>query len=221
MWYAVIINEMLGDKHMVKLQIVLGSTRPGRVGEGVAKWANEIAAKRTDIQVELVDIAEYNLPLLDEPMPAMMGQYSKDHTKKWSAKIAEADGYVFVTGEYNHGIPGAFKNAVDYLNHEWKNKAIGFVSYGSNGGDRAVEHWRGVAGELNMADVREQLVLSLMTDFENWSVFKPTEAHEAKLNLVLDQVASWATALQPVRSETWLTKLPNQAVAKVPITAKA
>lgn len=199
---------------MVKLQIVLGSTRPGRVGEGVARWVQQIASKRQDIEVELVDIANYNLPLLDEPMPPMMNSYTKDHTKKWSAKIAEADGYIFVTGEYNHSIPGAFKNAVDYLNVEWKNKAIGFVSYGSNGGDRAVEHWRGVAGELNMADVREQLVLSLPNDFENWSVFKPTNDHEAKLNLVLDQVASWSAALQPVRSAKWLEKLPSQAVAR-------
>lgn len=199
---------------MVKLQIILGSTRPGRVGESVARWAESVASKRRDVEFELVDVADYNLPLLDEPVPPLLNQYSKDHTKKWAAKIAEADGYVFVTGEYNHSIPGAFKNAVDFLNKEWNDKSIGFISYGSNSGGRAVEHWRGVAGELRMADVREQLLLNLAQDFENWSVFKPTDAHEEQLNKVIDQVASWARALEPIRSAKWLDKTPNQSVAK-------
>ena len=186
---------------MTKIQIILGSTRPGRVGDGVAKWVHETASKRSDVEFELVDLADYNLPLLDEPVPPMMHQYSKDHTKKWSEKIGEADGYIFVTGEYNRSIPGAFKNAVDYLNWEWKDKSIGFVSYGSAGGSRAVEHWRGVAGELHMADVREVLHLYLATEFEGWSIFKPTEAHEQQLNKVIDEVAAWAGALKPLRAE--------------------
>ena len=185
---------------MVKLQIILGSTRPGRVGEGVAKWAYKTAQRRDDIEIELVDIADYDLPLLDEPVPPMMNQYTKDHTKKWSQKIAQADGYIFVTGEYNHSIPGAFKNAVDFLNHEWHDKAVGFISYGSSGGGRAVEHWRGISGELHMADVREQLLLSLQTDFEHWSVFKPTDIHVEQLGKVIDGVAKWAGALKTLRS---------------------
>src|SRR4051794_17868309 len=127
---------------MAKIGIILGSTRPGRNGEAVAKWVYEIAKKRNDAEFELVDVKEYNLPLLDEPIPPSMGQYSKPHTKTWAAKIDSFDGFVFVTAEYNHGIPGALKNAIDFLFREWSNKAAGFVGYGSAGGVRAVEHLR-------------------------------------------------------------------------------
>ena len=184
----------------MKIQIILGSTRPGRVGESVAKWVLEMASKRNDAIFELVDVEDFNLPLLDEPTPPMLHQYTKDHTKTWSEKINEGDGYIFVTGEYNRGIPGAFKNAVDYLNWEWKDKALGFVSYGSAGGSRAVEHWRGVASELHMADVREVLHLYLASDFENYSAFKPNEAHEIQLNKVIDEVKTWSGALKSLRS---------------------
>ena len=190
---------------MTKIQVVLGSTRPGRVGEGVAKWVLETAKKLEDVEFELVDVADYNMPLLDEPKPPMMHEYTQEHTKKWSEKINEADGYIFVTAEYDRSIPGAFKNAVDYLNWEWRDKSIGFVSYGSAGGVRAVEHWRGVAGELHMADVREMLPLYLATDFENWSTFKPTDAHEMQLHKVIDQVKRWADALKPLRSNDQTT----------------
>src|SRR6476659_6890206 len=124
---------------MIRVGVILGSTRPGRIGEAVAKWVFENASKRTDAEYELVDIADYNLPLLDEPVPPSMGQYSKPHTKAWAAKIGSFDGYVFVTPEYNHGISGALKNAIDFLFAEWNNKAAGFVSYGGAGGARAVE----------------------------------------------------------------------------------
>lgn len=183
----------------MKIQIILGSTRPSRVGESVAKWALDIANKRSDLEFELVDVKDFDLPLLDEPTPPMMHQYTKDHTKKWAEKISEGDGYIFVTAEYNRGIPGAFKNAVDYLNWEWKNKALGFISYGSAGGSRAVDHWRGVASELHMADVREVLHLYLASDFENYSTFKPTEAHADQLNKVIDEVAAWSGALGLLR----------------------
>src|SRR5258705_438978 len=115
---------------MLKIAIIIGSTRPGRKGEVVAKWAYEIARKRSAAEFELVDIKDFNLPLLDEPMPPFMGQYHKDHTKAWSAKIASFDAYVFVTPEYNHATSGALKNAIDFLYHEWVNKAAGFVGYG-------------------------------------------------------------------------------------------
>jgi NAD(P)H-dependent FMN reductase len=186
---------------MVKLQIILGSTRPGRAGEAVAKWTYKIASERDDVEVELVDVADYELPLLDEPTPPMMRQYTKDHTEKWSDKIGEADGYIFVAAEYNHSVAGGLKNAIDYLNHEWRNKSVGFVSYGSNGGSRAVEHLRGIAGELHLADVREQLLLYLANDFEHFSKFKPTAAHEAQLNKVIDEVVEWAEAMQTVRNK--------------------
>ena len=113
---------------MIKTAVILGSTRPGRLGEGVAKWAYEIAKNRTDSEFELVDIKDYNLPLLDEPMPPSMGQHLNPHTKGWAAKIDSFDAFVFVTGEYNHGIPGALKNAIDFLYGEWNNKAAGLVS---------------------------------------------------------------------------------------------
>jgi len=184
---------------MTKIAIILGSTKPGRIGEAVAKWVYDIAIKREDAQFELVDVKDYDLPLYDEPYPAMMQQYTKEHTKKWSKKINEFDGYVFVTAEYNHGVPGALKNAIDYLNVEWKNKSAGFVSYGSAGGARAVEQLRLIAGELQMADVRAQVMLSLFTDFENMSLFKPDPRHEAEVHTMLDQVIAWADALKPLR----------------------
>ena len=97
---------------MLELAIIIGSTRPGRVGESVARWVHELAEKRSDAEFELVDIKDFNLPLLDEPVPPSQGKYSKEHTKKWAAKIASFDGYVFVTPEYNHGTSGALKNAI-------------------------------------------------------------------------------------------------------------
>lgn len=184
---------------MTKIAVILGSTKPGRNGEAVAKWFYELAKKRTDAEFELVDVADYDLPLYDEPYPAMMQQYSKEHTKKWSQKINEFDGYIFVTAEYNHSIPGALKNAIDYLNVEWKNKAAGFVSYGSAGGARAVEHLRLVAAELYMADVRAQVMLSLFTDFVNMSEFKPDPRHEDEVTELLNQVIAWSNALKILR----------------------
>src|SRR3954468_2357816 len=131
---------------MLKVGIILGSTRPNRNGEAVAKWVYEIAQKRMDAEFELVDIKDFNLPLLDEPTPPSMGQYTKEHTKVWAAKIDSFDAFVFVTPEYNHGTSGALKNAIDYLYKEWNNKSAGFVAYGSAGGTRAVEHLRLVMG---------------------------------------------------------------------------
>ena len=138
---------------MLRIAIIIGSTRPGRNGEAVAKWVYEIAKKRTDAEFELVDIKAFNLPLLDEPVPSIMGQYSKPHTKTWAAKVGSFDGYVFVTPEYNHSISGALKNAIDFLFAEWNNKAAGFVSYGGVSGVRAVEHLRLVLAEVQMATV--------------------------------------------------------------------
>jgi NAD(P)H-dependent FMN reductase len=159
--------------HMNKIAIILGSTRPDRNGEAVAQWVLEMAKKRSDVHFELVDVKEHDLPLLDEAIPASQGKYSKEHTKKWAARIAPFDGFVFVTAEYNHGIPGALKNAIDFLFKEWNNKAAGFVSYGSAGGARAVESLRLVMGELMIADVRSQVMFSLATDFVNYTEFKP------------------------------------------------
>lgn len=185
---------------MLNVAIILGSTRPGRNGEAVARWVYEHAKKRTDAQYELVDIKDYNLPLLDEPVPPSLNQYSKEHTKRWAAKIGSFDAYVFVTPEYNHGINGALKNAIDFLYKEWNNKAAGFVSYGSAGGVRAVESLRLVMAELQIADVRAHVALSLFTDFENMSVFKPAPYQEKTLSTVFDQVVAWGGALKSLRA---------------------
>jgi NAD(P)H-dependent FMN reductase len=185
---------------MTRIGIILGSTRPGRNGEVVAQWVREIAAQRTDAEFELVDLLDYKLPHLDEVMPPSLGQYAQPHTLEWAAKIASFDGFVIVTPEYNHSTSGALKNAIDFLYAEWNNKAVGFVSYGSGGGTRAVEHLRLIAGELQMADVRAQVALSLFTDFENFSVFKPNDFQRDSLNTVLDQVVAWSKALAPLRA---------------------
>ena len=184
---------------MTKIGIILGSTRPGRNGEAVAKWVLELASQRTDAEFELVDLLDYKLPHLDEAIPASMGQYSQAHTQEWAAKIASFDGFVFVTPEYNHSTSGALKNAIDFLFAEWNNKAVGFVGYGSVGGARAVEHLRLIAGELMLADVRAQVLLSLATDFENYSTFLPSERQEQALGAVLDQTVAWSKALEPLR----------------------
>jgi NAD(P)H-dependent FMN reductase len=184
---------------MIKVAIIIGSTRPGRKAEAVARWVYEIAKKRGGAEFELVDIKDYDLPVLDEAVPPSMGQYSQPHTKAWAAKVASFDAFVFVTPEYNHGPSGALKNAIDYLYAEWNNKAAGFVSYGSAGGARAVEQLRLVMGELQVADVRAQVMLSLFTDFEDFSVFKPARLHERSVSTMLDQVIAWGTALKTVR----------------------
>src|SRR5271157_37786 len=143
---------------MLKVAIVVGSTRPGRKAAEVANWVLERAKKRTDAEFEIVDVSEYNLPLLDEPVPPSMGKYSKPHTLAWAKKIASFDAFVFVTPEYNHGPSAAIKNAIDFVYAEWNNKAAGFVSYGASAsGMRAVEQLRQIMGEIQVADVRAQV----------------------------------------------------------------
>jgi NAD(P)H-dependent FMN reductase len=186
---------------MLRIAVILGSTRPGRKTEPVARWVFDHARQRGDAEYELVDIAEFDLPLLDEPVPPSQHKYSKDHTKRWSEKIASFDGYVFVTPEYNHSTSGALKNAIDFLYSEWNNKAAGFVSFGSSGGTRAVEHLRLIMGELQIADVRSQVALSLFTDFENFSTFKPQALHERSLKSMLDQLVAWSGAMKSVRAK--------------------
>lgn len=185
----------------LKVAIIIGSTRPGRNGEAVSRWIYESAKSRDDAEYELVDIKDYNLPLLDEPIPPSMGRYSNQHTKIWSTKIDYFDAYVFVTPEYNHGIPGALKNAIDFLFKEWNNKVAGFVSYGSAGGVRAVEQLRLVMAEVKVATVRAQVQLSLFTDFENFSAFKPQEIHVKSTNNMLDEVIAWASAMKTLRTK--------------------
>ncbi|MGH6624549.1 MAG: NADPH-dependent FMN reductase [Burkholderiaceae bacterium] len=184
---------------MIKVAIIVGSTRPGRKAEAVARWVYDIARQRGDADVEIVDIQDFNLPLLDEPLPPSRGQYSKEHTKVWAAKITAFDAFVFVTPEYNHATSGALKNALDFLYAEWNNKAAGFVGYGSAGGSRAIENLRLIAGELQLADVRNQVMLSLFTDFENFATFKPAAMHEKAVGAMLNQLVAWGGALRRLR----------------------
>lgn len=186
---------------MIRIAFIIGSTRPGRNGEAVAKWVYKIAQKRSDAEFELVDIKDFNLPLLDEPVPPVLGQYTKDHTRVWAARINSFDAYVFVTPEYNHGTSGALKNAIDFLFKEWNNKAAGFVSYGGAAGARAVEQLRLVLAEVQIATVRNQTLLSMYTDFENFSVFKPAPAQENSVNAMLDQLIAWGGALRTLREQ--------------------
>ncbi|MFE4239722.1 NADPH-dependent FMN reductase [Peribacillus butanolivorans] len=180
---------------MTKLNIgiILGSTRQGRVSPQVGEWVKGIADKRGDANYEIVDIADFNLPFVfttagDEP-----------GLKAWSEKLTNLDGFVLIVAEYNHSITGALKNALDSARDEWNNKAAGIVSYGSTGGARAAEHLRGILGELLVADVRVHPTLSLFTDFENGSVFKPAEHHPKNVNAMLDQVIAWSGALKTLR----------------------
>jgi NAD(P)H-dependent FMN reductase len=186
---------------MIRVAIILGSTRPNRNGEAVAKWVYEVSKTRDDAEFLLVDLKDFDLPLLDEPAPPSMGQYTRVHTKKWAETIASFDAYVFVTPEYNHSTSGALKNAIDYLYKEWNNKSAGFVGYGGVEGVRAIEHLRLIMAELQIADVRAQVSLSLITDFENYHVFKPASFHQKNVHQMFDQVIAWANVLKLLRTE--------------------
>ncbi|MGG3806162.1 NADPH-dependent FMN reductase [Metabacillus fastidiosus] len=177
----------------LNIGIILGSTREGRVSPQVGEWVKNIADKRGDANYEIVDIADYNLPFLgttDGTEPGIAA---------WNEKLGELDGFVFIVQEYNHSITGALKNALDFAREAWNNKAAGIVSYGSTGGARAAEHLRGIMGELMIADVRVHPTLSLFTDFENGTVFKPAELHLTNVNAMLDQVIAWSGALKTLR----------------------
>jgi len=178
--------------NQLNIGIILGSTREGRVSPQVGAWILEQAKKRGDANYEIVDIKDFKLPLLGE---------SSDigPATRWSQTLAKFDGFVFIVSEYNHSMSGALKNALDSAKAEWANKAAGIVSYGSVGGARAAEHVRLVLGELQIADVRTQVLFSGFTDFENWSVFKPAELHKKNLGVMLDQLLAWSKALKTLR----------------------
>ncbi|NBD23075.1 NADPH-dependent FMN reductase [Paenibacillus glycinis] len=176
----------------LNIGIILGSTREGRVSPQVGEWVKSVGDKRGDANYEIVDIADFKLPLLGEVD-------ATEQATAWNVKLASLDGFVFIVSEYNHSISAALKNALDYARDAWNNKAAGIVSYGSVGGARAAEHLRGILGELSVADVRIHPALSLFTDFENFSVFKPADLHLTNVNGMLDQVLSWSGALKSIR----------------------
>ena len=186
---------------MINVAVVVGSTRPNRKAEVVARWVLEIAKRRTDASYELVDIKDYELPLLDEPVPPSMGKYSKDHTKRWAAKIASFDAFVFVTPEYNYSTPPALLNALDYLSAEWAYKPAGFVSYGGvSGGLRAVQMTKQTLTALRMMPIVEAVNIPFVAKLMEAGAFKATDVHDKSAAAMLDELIRWAAALRPLRS---------------------
>lgn len=178
--------------NQLNIGIILGSTREGRVSPQVGSWILEQAKLRGDANYELLDIKEFMLPLLGESADTAPASH-------WQQALAKFDGFVFIVAEYNHSMSASLKNALDSAKAEWANKAAGIVSYGSVGGARAAEHLRLVLGELQIADVRTQVLFSGFTDFENWSVFKPADLHKKNLSVMLDQLLAWSKALKTLR----------------------
>jgi NAD(P)H-dependent FMN reductase len=187
---------------MTKIAIIVGSTRPVRIGEGVAHWVRDTAAKRDDATFELIDVRDFDLPFVDSVMPPAMlgGQYGRANVHRWADTIASYDGYVFVTPENNHGIAAGLKNAIDWLYPEWNNKAAGFVAYGQVGGARAVEQLRQVLAAVKIATVAPEVSLSLTDDFRDFQEFIPSAGHEDPLTRVLDAVVAWSGAMRTLRT---------------------
>lgn len=174
---------------MLKIGIIIGSTREGTVGPQVAEWVDAQAKSFEGLETQIIDIKKYDLPFVGTGTP----------DKKFGEVINALDGYIFVVAEYNHSITASLKNALDTLRPEWANKPAGIVSYGSLGGARAAEHLRGILGELQVADVRSHVALSLFTDFEAWSTFKPADMHLSNLTTQFEQLLNWGTALKTIR----------------------
>lgn len=186
---------------MTKIAIVTGSIRPGRKSLEVAQWIKQLADVRQDATFEIVDIADYPLPVWEETTIPAYGPAENEAGKAFADRMAEFDGFVFAVAEYNHSMTGALKNALDYLGpNQTANKAAGIVSYGSAGGARAAEHLRAVLSELQIAHVRNHVLLSLFTDFENFTTLKPGDAVVAGVAPMLDQLLVWTRAMEAVRA---------------------
>lgn len=186
----------------LKIGIVLGSTRQGRLGESVAGWIVDAAAARTAADYELVDLRDYPMPFFDGISPAYVPP-TDPVVQRFAAKIAEFDGYILITPEYNHGYSAVLKNALDSIYGEFNDKAAAFASYGSLSGARAVEQLRLVASELQLAHVRTQLAFSIFSDFEGFGTadvtFTPGPQHPVSAEALFGQLEAWAGALKTVR----------------------
>ena len=188
---------------MPNIKIILGSNRPTRFAHQPGEWLMGLAQQITGAEFELIDLADVNLPFLNESVPALQAQYEHEHTKAWSKVIAEADGFVFVTAEYNHGYTALLKNALDYLYHEWNHKPVAFLSYGAAaGGARAVEQLREVVGHLGMYDITEHVI---MPDYylqqDEAGVYQFTERHHHAATTMLQRLVFWADKMQMARAE--------------------
>jgi NAD(P)H-dependent FMN reductase len=188
---------------MPKIKIITGSSRPGRFNIQPVEWLESIAKSRSDAEVQVLDLAVVNLPFLNEPNAPMKQQYEFEHTKQWAQEIAEADGFVFVTPEYNHSFSPLLKNAIDYLYREWNYKPVAFVSYGSlAGGSRAVEHLRAVAAELKMYDLREQILLpNYWEHLNDAGAYQFTEAQTESAQHMLDALVFWSNEMKASRAK--------------------
>lgn len=189
---------------MVNIKVILGSTRPGRFGIQPATWVTELGKQYKDATFELVDLKEIDLPMLDVPVPpSMVPSTQNAHQEAWAKVIGEADGFVFVTAEYNHGVPAAFKNAVDFVSHEWANKPLAFVSYGADaGGIRAIEQWRLVAGWLRMFDLAKFVHFpNYFADLNEKGEFQFTAEHEERAHGMLKDLVFWAEQMKEARAK--------------------
>lgn len=184
----------------LRIAIIIGSTRPDRVGPTIAEWAFGRAAERSDASYDLIDLAHVGLPLLDEPEPASSRHYSREHTKRWSRLIDSYDGYVFVAPEYNRGMAAALKNAIDYLYAEWNDKAAGIICYGSSGGLRSGEQLKSTLGEVQVATVRAQVSLSIYDDMVDFVELRPRDYQHGNLDAMFDQLLRWAAAMRALRA---------------------
>ena len=183
------------------LQVIVGSTRPGRIGRPLGEWARDVAVAHGGFEVELVDLAEVDLPLLDESSHPRLGRYEHDHTKRWSATVARADAFVLVVPEYNHGYNAAVKNAIDYLHAEWQHKPVGFVSYGGvAAGTRAVQQLKPVLAALHMVALPEAVNIPMVGKVVVDGAVQPTEAMGIAATMMLDGLVRWVDALAPLRA---------------------
>ncbi len=184
------------------LRVIIGSTRPGRVGPAVAGWITERAREHGGFDVEVTDLADLNLPIFNEPNHPRLKQYVHQHTMDWSALVEGADAFIFVTPEYNYGFNAALKNAIDYLFNEWHNKPAGIVSYGGvAAGTRATQMLKQVVTALKIMPVPEAVNIPFIRELlDEDGRLKPTEIMEASATAMLDELLRWTESLRPLRA---------------------
>lgn len=185
---------------MLKIAIIAGSNRPNAINPQVVDWVAAELAGHDRIQAEIVNYDDFDLPVLDEPIPAGAHMYQNDHTKARGAKLEEFDGYIFVTPEYNHSVPGNLKNALDYVSLEFNHKVAGIVNSGADKGVRAAEHLRLVLANSRVAVVRDQTSFSIFTDFTDGR-FTPQEVSSQTFAPMIEDVIMWGEALAGAREK--------------------
>lgn len=196
------LDEETGASARPKLLIVVASTRPGRVGLPVSRWVRERAEQHGGFSVEVADLAEINLPFMDEPNHPRLRQYTQQHTKDWSAIVDAADAFVFVMPEYNHAFNAPLKNAIDYLVHEWGYKPVGLVSYGGiSGGLRAVQLLKPTLSGLRMTPLTEAVVIpSVQSLIADDGSFQATDQLNDSAQGMFDAIQRWIPALGALRT---------------------